>query len=138
MKRTEKKIVVDLLRDLAKKIQSLGEKEFDNLVNGSFQIEINLVTKEKTKRKVKRELVSEAQMIDIRRMLESSNSREEGTALLNEKCSTKEEMTKLARFLDLPVQKSDKISQILERIVEATIGYRIRSAAIQGEKKQVI
>ena len=135
MKRSEKRIVVELLRDLATKIQLLDEKEYEGLVNGSAQIEINIGPKEKTKGKEKREPISETQMIDIRRVLELSNTREEGAALLKEKCSTKEELTRLAKFLDLPVQKSDKIGQISERIVEATIGYRIRSAAIQGEKK---
>ncbi len=135
MKRTEKTIVVDLLRDLAKKISSLDEKEFDDLINGSSQIEINIDPKEKSKGKEKREPVSEALMRDIRHVLELSKSREEGAALLREKCSTKEDLTRLAKYLDLPTQKSDKIGQILERIVEATIGYRIRSAAIQGEKR---
>ena len=74
-------------------------------------------------------------MGDIRHALELSNSREEGAALLKEKCSTKEELTRLAKYLDLPVQKLDKIDQISERIIEATIGFRIRSAAIQGEKR---
>ena len=135
MKRTEKKIVVDLLRDMAKKIQSLGEKEFDDLISGSVQMEINISPKVKEKGREKREPISEAQMSDIRHALELRNSREEGAALLKEKCSTKEELTRLAKYLDLPVQKLDKIGQISERIIEATIGYRIRSAAIQGEKR---
>jgi len=135
MKRTEQKIVVDLLRDMAKKIQSLGEKEFDDLIGGSVQMEINIGPKVKEKGREKREPISEAQMSDIRHALELGNSREEGAVLLKEKCSTKEELTRLAKYLDLPVQKLDKISQISERIIESTIGFRIRSAAIQGEKR---
>lgn len=135
MKRTEKRIVVDLLRDLAEKIQSLGEREFDDLISGSVQMEVNISPKVKEKGKEKREPISEAQMSDIRHALELSSSREEGAALLKEKCSTKEELTRLAKHLDLPVQKLDKVGQISERIIEATIGFRIRSAAIQGEKR---
>ena len=135
MKRTEKRIVVDLLRDLAEKIQSLGEREFDDLISGSVQMEVNISPKVKEKGNEKREPISEAQMSDIRHALELSSSREEGAALLKEKCSTKEELTRLAKHLDLPVQKLDKVGQISERIIEATIGFRIRSAAIQGEKR---
>ena len=62
MKRTEKKIVVDLLRDMAKKIQSLGEKEFDDLISGSVQMEINISHKVKEKGREKRQPISEAQM----------------------------------------------------------------------------
>ena len=37
-------------------------------------------------------------------------------------------------MLDIPFQKKDSIDRILEKIIEGTIGFRLRSQAIQGGK----
>ena len=48
------------------------------------------------------------------------------------KITSKDDMARLARQLDIQVQKSDSADQLKARIIESTIGFRIRSAAIQG------
>lgn len=66
-------------------------------------------------------------------MLLGKTSREEGIAHLDDLGLSRAGLEKLARALDLPVGRSDRVDRLKERIVEATIGYRLRSGAIKGE-----
>jgi hypothetical protein len=38
----------------------------------------------------------------------------------------------LAAALDLPAMKSDTVDRLRNRIVEAVIGYKLRSSAVRG------
>ncbi len=134
MKKSEKDIIAYVLKELSKRVQTLDDQEFDNLLRGTAQVEIRINSKVQAKGWMKNERMNKSQMKEIRSALELMDSREEGHKLLKDRCETKEDLTRLAKYLDLPVQKSDKVEQLFERIVEATIGYRIRSAAIQGNK----
>ncbi|MFG2877676.1 hypothetical protein ACGFYU_22215 [Streptomyces sp. NPDC048337] len=69
----------------------------------------------------------------VRLVLAGMNSREEGLAHLDELGLSRAALEKLARTLDVPVARSDRVDRLKERIVEATIGYRLRSGAIKGE-----
>jgi hypothetical protein len=60
------------------------------------------------------------------------SSREQGAQHLLSAAPTKTALQEVARYLDLPVRKSETIAELRERIVEATIGYRLRSRAIRG------
>lgn len=132
MKKLQKEVLVGLLRDLAKQVQALDAQEFEKILTGRARIELRITSKGKNKRQPKKVTLIKSQMIEMRTALEKMETREEGANLLKEKCKTKEDLILLSRHIDLPVQKSDKVEQLSERIIEATIGYRARSAAIQG------
>lgn len=46
---------------------------------------------------------------------------------------TRKSIELVARHLSIPVTKSDKVEGLREKIVEATVGARLRSQAIRGE-----
>ena len=59
-------------------------------------------------------------------------SREAGEALLKEKVANRPMLESLARLLQLPVQRDDNLERLRAKIVENSIGSRLRSNAIQG------
>jgi hypothetical protein len=61
-------------------------------------------------------------------------SREDGVALLLAWAPSRRELEVLARFLQLPVQRDDTVERLRAKIVESTIGSRLRSDAIQGKE----
>lgn len=135
MNKSKKDVFVGLLRDLAKQVQALDEKEFDDLLTGTSRIELRITSQGKERVQSKKARISEAYLPQIRSTLENMATREEGTEFLENACRSKEDLIRLAKYIDIPVQKTDNVSQLRERIIEATIGYRLRSAAIQGFRK---
>jgi len=53
-------------------------------------------------------------------------------AVLLELAPLRAELKALATDMDLPVPKSDTVGRLRDRIVEATIGFRLRSQAIRS------
>lgn len=45
----------------------------------------------------------------------------------------KTDLQRLARQLNIPIRKRDTIDKLAEKIVESTIGYRLRAAVFQHE-----
>ncbi len=73
--------------------------------------------------------------IDVRALageLVVLSSREAGDSLLREKAPNRTDLETVARFLQLPVQRDDTVEKLRAKIVENTIGSRLRSNAIQG------
>lgn len=67
--------------------------------------------------------------------LQMLKSRDEGDALLRASASNRSGLETIARFLQLPVQRDDTVDKLRAKIVENTIGSRLRSEAIQGKDK---
>ena len=63
--------------------------------------------------------------------LELCRSRTEAARILDA-WPTKRELESLARQLDLPVRSRDTIALLQEKIIEGTIGFRLRSKAVRG------
>jgi hypothetical protein len=70
--------------------------------------------------------------------LRALNSREEGHALLSEASLTRRELETLGRLIDTPIVKTDNMQRLTERIIEASIGSRLSSAAIRGNHTKPI
>jgi hypothetical protein len=64
--------------------------------------------------------------------LQSLSSRDEGNALLSSASLTRRELEKLGRLLGTPILKTDNMERLMDRIIEASIGFRLSSAAIRG------
>jgi hypothetical protein len=59
-------------------------------------------------------------------------SREEGLAFLRKLLRTRKALEALARYIDIPVSKMDNMARIRDKIVEGTIGYRLRSESVRN------
>ena len=71
---------------------------------------------------------------DIAIKLHALDTREAGMEFLLREFPTKVSIEKFARFLDLPVQRTDSMQYLFEKVVESEIGSRLRSEAVQGKK----
>lgn len=71
----------------------------------------------------------------IAAQLQVLKSREDGESLLREKIPNKRGLEEFARFLQLPVQRDDTTERLRAKIIENTIGSRLRSEAIQGKSR---
>jgi len=115
---------------LSKELQKFSDEELADISSGKAKIKIAMINNSSTSKK------SIARDIDCQKIksdLNSFQTREEGLEYLNLQCKTKKELTALAKIIDIPVQKTDKIDQLKEKIIESTIGFRLRSAAIQNK-----
>ena len=69
---------------------------------------------------------------EISAKLQTLRSRDAGEQLLQVEAQNRRALEALARFLQLPVQRDDTIERLRAKIIENTIGSRLRSEAIQG------
>ncbi len=122
-----------VLARIATFIRSLSPSQIDGLVRGEMRLA--LVDKDELIRS--RSHRFQASLPDpelIRQTLSQLTTREEGLAYLSSLELTKPSLERLAAAFDLPVRKTDTVEKLKDRIVEATIGYRLRSEAIRGEE----
>lgn len=79
-----------------------------------------------------------AKLPDVRAIateLQTLPTRESGDALLRDKAPNRTGLGVIARYLQLPVQGDDTVKRLRAKIVENTIGSRLRSDAIQGKNR---
>ncbi|OAV70500.1 hypothetical protein Barb4_01328 [Bacteroidales bacterium Barb4] len=60
------------------------------------------------------------------------NTCEEGELFLLSKHLKRAELEVIARGLDIPFQKRDRTDRLKDKIIEGTIGFRLRSQAIRS------
>ena len=125
-------LVATLLRELANIIEALKETDFEAIIFGKAQLDIKIVTKVKGLQPSNQQITFDEKLKAAVEKLSAMQTREEGESFLMEHFTTKDELIRLAKMIDIQIQKKDTISQIIERIIEATIGFRTRSAAIQA------
>lgn len=126
-----KKLVVSLLRDLARQIQAMDDSEVESVLAGQSRIEIRPpVAKPEGSRT--RSRCADKDLARLQYRLRHTDTRQRARDLIDELLHTKAELTRFARALDIPVPKSISSEQIKDRLVEGTVGYRLRSAAIRG------
>ena len=120
-----------ILEAFAKQASMLSESDIEKLEKGTHELTVSLVKKKAAQPEgsdfpgiQKEELLSR---------LNSCTSREEGHALISEALKNKKELEQFARHLDVLVLKQDKVDQIKDKIIEATVGAILRSNAIQGK-----
>lgn len=127
-----KQQVVSLLRDLASQIQKMDDSEVESVLAGESRLEIRPPQK-KSKRQRTRNRYLDEESEKLQDALQNTDTREHARELIDSFLHTKEELTRFARVLDIPVPRSISSEQIKDRLVEGTVGYRLRSAAILAQ-----
>jgi len=120
-----------ILRDLARQIESIDDAELAQIMSGAAKLKLHVVGRRK-QRPAKHSRVADEELLDLGATLRTAGTRDEGNKLLDERITSKDDMARLAKQLDIPVHKGESAEQIRNRIIESTIGFRLRSAAIQG------
>lgn len=123
-----------ILRRLAELLERSSPQEVHALLKGVSRLTVAERTGSK-QRPGKRRVLAIADLPALAGQLRERTTREEGLALLEEREMSKAELERLARVMDLPVTRDDNAEKLRDRIIEAAIGFRLRSQAIRGERK---
>lgn len=118
-------------RRIAEAIDALAEEDVGKLSDPNFLIGIK-ITRNKTKNNLIQSIDQEDLDLAIKKLI-GYETREEASMFLLNNYPTRKLLEPIARKLDIPIIKQDKIEILREKIVEATVGAKIRSQAIQGK-----
>lgn len=123
-----------LLAELADAVGALPSRDLSRVLTGEARLVVRVVPAEDSSARAGKDHAKSlsGETLRVARHLESLDTREAGHAYLETVAATKADLLAIARHLDLPAQKRDSRARLQEKVVEATIGFRIRSAAIQG------
>ncbi len=131
MIKTEKDLVA-VIRRLAEALESLSGEDLSKLCDPAYTLEIKATRRRsKDAPPVGHSAVSVEQILD---QLASVSTRDEAQSLLDLSALSKKQLEPIARKLDIPIVKIDKAEALRDKIVEATVGARIRSQTIQGTR----
>jgi hypothetical protein len=129
MSQAEIKILI-VFRRIAEALDALSEDELKKLSDPQYIVEVKAI-----RRRTKDDpglLLPDTSAEDAIAQIAALPSRQDAQALLDSKFSSKKVLELIARKLDIPIIRQDKVEDLRDKIVEATVGARIRSQAIQG------
>jgi len=130
-----KKLLKNIFNSLSRAIDNLSENEILDIESGNFEISF-LFSEKKSAAKKNRDKISLDENIlnRVNHLLNEASTREEGVLILEENLKGRAELESFAKSIDVPIMKSDKVITIKEKIVDSTVGARLRSGAILGKK----
>lgn len=110
-------------------LSKLPQAMVKEIENGEKQIEINIISSSKEPNEPMSEnsiVVSEAITF-----LNSMQSREEASSYFSTNDLKRADLEAICKQLDLPFTKKENMKTLQEKIIEGTVGYKLRSQAIQ-------
>ena len=131
---SNRKAINNLLSSVTKTVNKLTDEELEKLEDGKFELIINFQKERTSKSEKSSTAIDEAYIKAINEKLDLARSREEGLEIIESSLKNKNELEVFARHIDVAVMKSDRVDIIKTNIVDATVGARLRSGAIQGKE----
>lgn len=110
-------------------LNKLPQAVVKEIENGEKRIEINVISTSKEPD----ELILQNSVVvsESISLLNSMRSREEAYSYMSSSDFKKADLEAICKQLDLPFTKKENIKALLEKIIEGTVGYKLRSQAIQ-------
>ena len=121
-----------MLRRYADYLSTLPPDDIDALLDGELELRLSVVTKKRKAKKKSSPSKDSEQLANIVTSLRAMDNRASGEQLLHELAPTRATLESLARHLDVAVRRDDSLDDLLRRIIESTIGFRLSTATIQG------
>jgi len=118
-----------IMREVANFLRTLTEDQIDEILSG--EAKIGLIRNRRALSKSRASHSSSVDLDDIREQLANVSNREDGHALLERMGLRRAILAELASSMQMPVRKTDTVDKLRESVVEATIGFRLRSHAIR-------
>ncbi|MDG4767728.1 hypothetical protein O7632_27070 [Solwaraspora sp. WMMD406] len=117
-----------LLAEVVELVRSLSVDDVERLLKGEAKL---AVVSRSVKPSSNRNFASSIDIDGIRSTLVAMDSRDDGLLYLRQLKLSRNALQALSEAMDLPVRKSDKIEDLMGNLIEATIGFRLRSNAIR-------
>jgi hypothetical protein len=124
--------LVVMLRRCADYLAALSPEEIDAFLDGELELRFSVVAKKGRAKKKKPSSLDAEQLANVAGRLRQMDNRANGEQLLHEVAPTRATLEALARHLDVAVRRDDSQDDLIRRIIESTIGFRLSTAAIQG------
>lgn len=126
--------VARLLRALASLVEKSSHQEIAALLRG--QATLSEMRHNKGESRSQPDLMPYAppDLSELSNKLHSLDSRDDGFSLLSSMSLTRRELESLGRLVGIPVLKTDNMERLAQKIVESSIGSRLSSEAIRGER----
>ena len=124
-----KKALSVLLSKLAAVVADLTDDEWQAVEQGRFDLRIEPKARRDTP------LSDPAPAANIDSLMESLNfatTREEADLVLSAEGIRKDDLLAIAKRLDVSVNRKEANEMIRQKIIENTVGFRIRSRSVQG------
>lgn len=110
-------------------LNKLPQAVVKEIENGEKRIEINVIsTSKEPDEPIQHNSVVVSESISL---LNSMQSREEAYSYMSSSDLKKADLEAICKQLDLPLTKKENIKALQEKIIEGTVGYKLRSKAIQ-------
>lgn len=110
-------------------LNKLPQAVVKEIENGEKRIEINVIsTPKESDEPILQNSVVVSESISL---LNSMQSREEAYSYMSSSDLKKADLEAICKQLDLPFTKKENIKTLQEKIIEGTVGYKLRSQAIQ-------
>jgi hypothetical protein len=133
--------VLKLLNQFIAQLDQLSEEDLEKIEAGEATIRFEFlntsVSKPAKEAKTKapastkpNSLLLETIAADLGRIV----AREEGMQIIRAQTLTVAQLKSLAKSLHITLMTGDKKDQIVERIIEGTVGFRLKSQAIQHDR----
>jgi Glu-tRNA(Gln) amidotransferase subunit E-like FAD-binding protein len=116
---------------LLRQIENLSEEEFQKIDNNTHEIKIKI--EKIRKKKIPKSELTDDEMKRLEKELSNLITREGGIELLSFILKDKLSAEQFAKFMRVSFLKQDNKDYIINKIVEATIGAKLRSYAIKGQ-----
>ena len=114
---------------LAKKAETLSESDIENVLQGNSNLKITVLSCKVKSNKPLHQLAE----VDVDRIIHILSTTEDRTVALDSlQTLNKKGLELVAKNLDIAMQRSAKVDEIRSKIIEATVGAKLRSSAIQG------
>ncbi len=117
-----------LLKHLAKAAEHLTDNEITDVVAGRRRLVLS--TEDTESSRPDRAADEPHNFGSLITNLKSAETRETAHRLIEDAGLTRSQLAQLAKALDLPVQRSDDVARLREKIVETTAAFRLTSNAI--------
>ncbi|PXY40837.1 hypothetical protein DMB65_09650 [Flavobacterium cheongpyeongense] len=112
-------------------LKKLSDEEIAKIENGDLVIQFDLIEKKQNLKQKKDSITfSTTEIIDF---LNTVGERDEAMKYLDSLFISRLSLEEILRKLDYPHTKKDNLEKLKQKIIEATIGFRLRSEAIQGK-----
>jgi len=134
MKMSENEASAAVLNEIAVFLRKLTPDDVGRLINGDVRI-VLLETGRRATGGAK-SAPSASDLATIRTSLQEVTTRDEGRKYLDGLGLTRPALQRLAVAMDMAVRKSDTVEMIKDSIVEAAVGFRLRSNAIRGLRSE--
>lgn len=110
-------------------LNKLPQTVVKEIENGEKRIEINVISSSKElDEPIQQNTVVVSESISL---LNSMQSREEAYSYFSSSDLKKADLEAICKKMDLPFTKKENIKALQEKIIEGTVGYKLRSQAIQ-------